>query len=107
MNCEMECEQQCEAVSMSRLAHLRPVHLVIASAVWAAFVLFLPRLTLFAVVLYIRVRALLSVSDDVGSAFGSAHWVSVQSMLMVMTVPPALLLCAWALARFGQRGDES
>jgi hypothetical protein len=90
---------------MWRLGQLRPVHLAVACVTWAALVVLLPRLTLLAVVLHFRVRAILSPATERGVAFGGAHWVSLQSMLAVMAVPPALLVCAWILARLLHRGS--
>jgi hypothetical protein len=87
-----------------RLASLRLPHLAIACAVWAGFVVALPRLTLLAVVLYFRARAWLSPTTNYGVNFGGAHWASLRAMVLVAVIPPALLLGAWTVARVTHRG---
>jgi hypothetical protein len=87
-----------------RLAELRPVYIVVACAVWIAFVILLPRLMLLAIVLYFRLQALVSPARNHGGAFGGAHWASWQAMAAAAAVPPVLLLGAWTLSRLVHRG---
>ena len=89
---------------MLRLAQLRLPHLAIACAVWAGFVVALPRLALLAVVLYFRVRAWLSPATNYGVAFGGARWTSSRAMVLAAVIPAALLLGAWMVTRLTHRG---
>ena len=89
---------------MRRLAELRPTHIAVACAVWIALVVLLPRLMLVAIVLYYRLRVLLSPAKNHGGAFGGAHWTSWQAMVLAAAVPPVLLLGAWTLSRLVDRG---
>lgn len=58
---------------MTRLAEVRSAYIAIACAVWIVFVVLLPRLMLLALVLYFRLRVLLSPVKNHGGAFGGAH----------------------------------
>ena len=60
---------------MERLAQLRPSHLAVVAAVWAAFVVLLPWLIMLGAVAYFRVRAMLSPATYHAIAFGGARWV--------------------------------
>jgi hypothetical protein len=88
---------------MWRLAQVRPLHIALACGAWAGFVVLLPRLTLLAVVVYFRVRAVISPARNWGVAFGGAYWTSRRAMIAALAVPPALLLCAWTASRLMHR----
>ena len=84
---------------MRRLAELRPAYVVVACALWMAFVVLLPRLMLLALVLRFRIQTLRSPTRNRGGAYGGAHWTSWQAMAVAAAVPPVLLLAAWTLSR--------
>jgi hypothetical protein len=71
---------------------------------WIAFVVLLPRLLLLAMVLYLRLQALLSPTKNHGGAFGGAHWTSWQAATVAAAAPPILLPGVWMLSRFVHRG---
>jgi hypothetical protein len=86
------------------LARLRPLHLTLACIAWAVFVGVLPQLILLGFIIRYHVQALLSPARNRGGAFGGAHWTSWSSMLVAMTVPPAVVTVLWALSRLHSRG---
>ena len=92
---------------MRSLAEVRLLSIGVASAVWVAFAVALPRLMLLGLMAYFRLQVLLSPTKNRGVAFGGAHWTSRQAMIATAAIPPVLVVSIWLLCRLLAYGSHA